>query len=210
MAPAREAAPGGGMRVILVTGGVRAGKSRYAERLARELGGDDVVYIATGIATDGEMAARIARHRAARPTAWATIEAPRAAGVALREAAAAVVLLDCLTFLVANAVTDAFEAGEDAARESALAEVAALLAAADARAGTLVVVTNEVGLGVVPATPLGRWFRDALGEANQRVAARAERVVLMVSGLEVVVKGAAGTWNGPGAASPPAEGGVEG
>ena len=202
-AHAREAAPGGGMRVILITGGARSGKSRYAQRLARELGGDDVAFVATGVRTDDEMAARIARHRAERPAAWTTIEAPRNAAAAVRDAPAGVVLLDCLSFLVANAVTAAFEAGEDAAREAALAEVAALLAAADARAGTLVVVTNEVGLGIVPATPLGRWFRDALGEANQRVAARAERVVLMVSGLEVVVKDAGGTRNRPATAIPP-------
>lgn len=187
--PVRDEDAHATMRVILVTGGARSGKSRYAQRLARELGGDDVAFIATGVRTDDEMAARIARHRADRPAAWTTIEAPRAAGNALRGARPAVVLLDCLSFLVANAVTAAFEAGEAAANEAAAAEVGALLDAADARAGTLVVVTNEVGLGIVPATPLGRWFRDALGTANQRVAARAERVVLMVSGVEVVVKG---------------------
>ncbi|HEX7051913.1 MAG TPA: bifunctional adenosylcobinamide kinase/adenosylcobinamide-phosphate guanylyltransferase [Longimicrobiales bacterium] len=183
------------MRLILVTGGVRSGKSRYAADLAARLGGDAVTFIATAAAGDTEMAERIARHRATRPAAWTTLEAERNAAAALRAAATDVVLLDCLTLLASNIFLTAAAADgapaehrEALARDAVEAEIRELLDATRERDGTLIIVTNEIGLGVVPATELGRWFRDAMGEANQRVAAAADEVVLLVSGLPLVLK----------------------
>jgi adenosyl cobinamide kinase/adenosyl cobinamide phosphate guanylyltransferase len=188
------------VRMTLVTGGARSGKSDYAERLARALGGDDVTFIATATADDDEMAARIACHRAARPAAWTTVESRRHAAAAVRAAATSVVLLDCLTLLASNALLDADRAAsntggpdgatEDAARAAVRVEAEALVRACAERDrdGTVIVVTNEVGLGIVPATRLGRLFRDALGEANRIVADAADRVVLMVSGIPLTVR----------------------
>jgi adenosylcobinamide kinase / adenosylcobinamide-phosphate guanylyltransferase len=199
------------VRMTLVTGGARSGKSDYAERLARDLGGDDVTFIATATADDAEMAQRIARHRAERPAGWRTVEARRDAAAAVRAATSRVVLLDCLTLLASNALLDAEAAAADApgtrgegtgasgdtghvlaadeaVRRAVRAEAAALVRAASERDFTLIVVTNEVGLGVVPATRLGRLFRDALGEANRIVAAAADQVILMVSGIPLEVR----------------------
>jgi adenosylcobinamide kinase/adenosylcobinamide-phosphate guanylyltransferase len=176
------------MGLILVTGGARSGKSGWAERRAAELGGA-VTYVATAEALDDEMARRIARHRAERPAAWPTVESPRDAGAAVRAAATPVVLVDCMTVLASNALLAAEAEGEEAAQSAVLAEADALLAAALAHSGTVIVVTNEVGMGVHPPTSLGRWYRDALGRANARLAAAADEVVLMVSGIPVWVKG---------------------
>ena len=176
------------MSLILVTGGVRAGKSAVAERLAREAGGDSVCYVATAEALDDEMAVRIAAHRATRPAGWATVEAPRGVAAALPPPGPArVVLIDCLTVLVSNILLAHPE----------LASVAdvwpGVEAEADgiigyARSTPTIVVTNEVGLGVVPPTKLGRVYRDLLGMANQRLAAAAEAVYLVVAGIPVEVK----------------------
>jgi adenosylcobinamide kinase / adenosylcobinamide-phosphate guanylyltransferase len=176
-------------RLILITGAARAGKSAYAERRAAELGGDEVTYIATAEALDDEMARRIAQHRADRPAAWTTVEAPRRAGEALHTAPTATVLVDCLTVLASNAMLAAEPDGEQVAEAAVLAEAEALLAAALGRDGTTLVVTNEVGWGVHPPTALGRWYRDALGRANLRVAAAADEVVLLVCGVPMHVKG---------------------
>lgn len=177
------------MDVILVTGGARSGKSVYAERVAAPLGGGAVTYLATAQPLDEEMARRIRRHRERRPTGWRTHEVRRGAGEAVAAAADAVVLLDCLALLTSHVLLAEEARGEEAAIDACLEEVDRLLAAAAARPGTLIVVTNEVGLGLVPSTPLGRWFRDALGLANQRVAAAARDVVLLVAGIPLAVKG---------------------
>lgn len=184
------------MRITLVTGGARSGKSHYAERRAVEMGGSEVTYVATATADDAEMSARIARHRASRPQTWRTVEVRQGVGASVREAPTAVVLVDCLTLLASNAFLGAISrdgeadaAAEDAGTRAVAAEVDDLLGVAAERDGVLLVVTNEIGLGVVPPTPLGRWFRDALGIANRRVAAAADEVVLMVSGIAVVIKG---------------------
>jgi adenosyl cobinamide kinase/adenosyl cobinamide phosphate guanylyltransferase len=177
------------MELILVTGGARSGKSRYAEAVASRLAGEAVTYIATAAGGDEEMARRIRMHRERRPAGWVTVEAQRDAGAAVAAAGTSVVLLDCLALLASNALLAAEPDGEAAAVSAVLAEADRLLQRAEERAGTLIVVTNEVGLGVVPASPLGRWFRDALGLANQRVAAAAATVVLTVAGIPMTVKG---------------------
>ena len=168
------------MKVVLVTGGVRSGKSHWAQERARELGGDDVTVVATAESGDAEMEARIAAHRASRPGRWTTVEAPVGAGSAIAAASTRVIVLECLTIVCANALAIGTERAE--------AELGAILDAAEDRDGSLIVVTNEVGLGVVPATPSGRAFRDVLGAANRRFAARAEEVVLMVAGIALQLK----------------------
>lgn len=184
-------------RMTLILGGARSGKSRRAEELASEVGGD-VLYVATAEAGDEEMRARIAEHRASRPDRWRTVEAPMevaAAIVSLGEAPD-VIILDCVTLLANNlfgpeAVDDpAARRGGEAALERELAE---LLAAFEGMDSHWIVVSNEVGLGLVPANPLGRVYRDALGRANQRLAAAASEVLLMVAGVPVVVKSEATT-----------------
>ena len=176
------------MRVLLITGGARSGKSEYARRRAHELGGDDVTVVATARAVDEEMKARIERHRAERPEGWETLEAPTAAGAAIRDATGGIVLLDCLTLSISNALLDAEPKSEREAMSAMSEHVDDLLRAIVNRDGTLVAVTNEVGLGVVPGSALGRWFRDGLGTANRRVAEIADTVVLMVSGIPTVIK----------------------
>ena len=175
-------------RIILVTGGARSGKSSWAEARAAEIGGDAVTYVATAQAFDDEMARRIARHRADRPQAWTTVEAPLEAAAAVANAATPTVLVDCLTVLASNALLAVEARGEDACLAAVQAQARALRDAALAREGTTIVVTNEVGMGVHPPTALGRWYRDALGRAHALVAASAEEVVLMVSGIPVRIK----------------------
>ena len=182
--------------VTLILGGARGGKSAYAERLAAA-SGKPVIYLATATAGDGEMAARIAVHRAARPPEWRTVEAAEdLAGALLAHATGGeVVLVDCLTFWVSNVLPRALGDTADEATPG-LAAVSGverdILAAADdlldrARqiGSELILVSNEVGLGIVPSFPLGRVYRDVLGRVNQAVARRADMVILMVAGLPV-------------------------
>jgi adenosylcobinamide kinase/adenosylcobinamide-phosphate guanylyltransferase len=182
------------MSLILITGGVRAGKSAFAEQLARQLGGEtDVCYLATAEAGDEEMRARIAAHRAARPAGWRTVEAPRDAAAHLSALGSPppvrAVLVDCLTLLASNVLLAHPEsAGEAEVWPALRAEVDGLVRFA-ASAVPTIVVTNEVGLGVVPAHRLGRLYRDLLGRANQRLAAAAEIVYLVVSGIPLKIKG---------------------
>lgn len=175
-------------RLLLVTGGARSGKSAWAERRASHEGGLDVTYVATAQALDDDMAARIARHRAERPAGWTTVEASRDAGTAVAAAVTRVVLVDCLTLLASNALLAHEAEGFEAAQEAVLREARALCDAATPREGLTIVVTNEVGMGVVPPSRLGRWYQDALGRANALVAAAADEVVLMVSGIPMRVK----------------------
>jgi adenosylcobinamide kinase / adenosylcobinamide-phosphate guanylyltransferase len=180
--------------MTLVLGGARSGKSSYAEAMAAERV-KDVLYVATAEAWDEEMRRRIDAHKAQRPAHWCTVEAPRHPGAAIRTALGdqggqpQVVLVDCLTLLANNVlITLPEDATEAAATAALLEEVDELLAAWDACGGEWIVVSNEVGLGIVPAYPLGRLYRDALGRANQRLAAVADRVVFMVAGIPMWVK----------------------
>ena len=167
--------------LTLVLGGARSGKSRHAEALV-EAACAAPCYIATAEPLDEEMRARIAAHRARRGRHWALREAPLALAAALDEEANPVraVLVDCLTLWLSNLMLA--EADIDA--EMALLEQT--LAAANA---PVVLVANEVGSGIVPDNPLGRRFRDLQGILNQRMAARADRVVLVVAGLPLAIKG---------------------
>ena len=176
--------------LTLILGGARSGKSAHAQKLARERGGDDVLFVATAQSLDDEMASRIEAHRRGRPAAWRTLEAPRHVGEAIALAQPAViVLVDCLTLLVSNAVLTLPEsAGAREAEDAALAEVEALLAAYRSGTASWIVISNEVGMGLVPPYPVGRAYRDALGRANQRLAAEADEVLFMVAGIPMKVK----------------------
>jgi adenosylcobinamide kinase/adenosylcobinamide-phosphate guanylyltransferase len=166
-------------KLTLVLGGARSGKSRYAESLIATLP-PPWTYVATAEAGDAEMAARIKSHRERRGPRWRTIEAPRELAKALSACGDAPVLVDCLTLWLSNLML------AEADIEAETAHLEGTLVAAN---GPLVLVANEVGSGIVPSYPLGRRFRDAQGVLNQRIAARAERVILMVAGLPLVLKG---------------------
>jgi adenosylcobinamide kinase/adenosylcobinamide-phosphate guanylyltransferase len=173
--------------ITLVLGGVRSGKSRYGQQLAERAG--RVAYVATAKACDQEMRQKILRHQQDRPSHWTTFEEPLEIGRILTEEAAAfdLFLVDCLTIHVANLLEVAdSEAGGMEQR------VQGLLKALAESPKSVILVSNEVGSGVVPAYPAGRRFRDALGELNQRVAAIADHVVLLVAGLPLALKGTLG------------------
>ncbi len=179
-------------KLTLILGGARSGKSALAQKMAAE-GGRTVLYVATATAGDEEMAARIAAHRAERPAHWRTLEAPLRVGAAIAAATAdagpELVLVDCLTLLANNVLGRLPETISASEAEAALAaEVDGLLAAYEAGSAVWIIVSNEVGLGLVPPYPLGRLYRDALGRANQRLAAAADEVLFMVAGLPLALK----------------------
>ena len=167
----------------LILGGARSGKSDRALSLAHQF--DQRVFIATAEAHDEEMAERIARHRIERGDDWVTVEAPRDLAGAIRDHAAseAVLLIDCLTLWLSNIML---------AEMNMEAETEALMLALGAAPGRVVMVSNEVGMGLVPETPLGRRFRDAQGRLNRRVAAMCDRVEFVAAGLPLVLKGDSG------------------
>ncbi|MCR4281604.1 MAG: bifunctional adenosylcobinamide kinase/adenosylcobinamide-phosphate guanylyltransferase [Bauldia sp.] len=165
---------------VLVIGGQRSGKSRYAEELVIA-GGLAPVYLATGSAGDGEMGERIAAHRACRGEAWRTVEEPLdLAGALARESGPGFhVMVDCLTLWLTNLMGAERDVDDETDRlVSALARVA----------GPVVLVSNEVGSGIIPANALARRYADALGILNQRVAAAVDRVVLVTAGLPLTLK----------------------
>jgi len=182
--------------ITLVLGGARSGKSRWAEQLARR-GRGQVVYVATAQPGDDEMAERIANHRASRPADWLTLEVPVNLPAAIREQATpgSIVLVDCVTLWVSNAVlartapyatADEVPPAEWRAIESALlAEAGDLIEHARANSLRLILVSNEVGLGLVPVYLLGRAYRDILGRVNSALAERADSVIMMIAGLPI-------------------------
>jgi len=165
----------------LILGGARSGKSALAVRLARS-SGLAVTVVATATAGDVEMAERIARHRAARPPEWRVVEEPMALAAALRAECAAdrLVIVDCLTLWLSNLLL---------AETPLESERAGLLDALPVLPGRVLLVANEVGLGIVPENALARRFRDEQGALNQAVAALSDRVTLVAAGLPVVLKG---------------------
>ena len=168
-------------RLSIVVGGAASGKSAYAEALVRGAGGSPV-YLATAEARDAEMTAKIAAHRAARGPGWRLVEAPLEPGAALAAARPGeVLLLDCATLWLSNHLLADNDLADAEAR---------LMTGLDACPAPVVIVTNEVGGGVVPDTALGRRFRAAQGGLNQRLAARAGLVVTVIAGLPLVLKGA--------------------
>jgi adenosylcobinamide kinase/adenosylcobinamide-phosphate guanylyltransferase len=175
-------APARGL-IMLVLGGQRSGKSRYAEGIVTH-SGRSPVYLATATPGDAEMAKRIGDHRVRRGDAWTTIEEPLELAKALASAGGKnrAVLVDCLTLWLSNLF---------AAERDIEAETERLLAVLAAASGPVVLVSNEVGAGIVPENALARRFADAQGILNQRVAAAADRVVLMAAGLPILVKPAA-------------------
>ncbi len=173
--------------LTFILGGARSGKSSHAQALAAQNGGS-VLYVATATAGDDEMKTRIDAHRAERPSGWRTLEAPlnvaEAIQKALAEAPADVILLDCMTLLATNVILQLPEtATEREASAALLAEVESLLACRAASNAHWIIVSNEVGLGLVPPYPLGRIYRDALGRANQKLAAAATETLFLVAGL---------------------------
>ena len=168
--------------MVFVTGGARSGKSAFAERYAARSAGP-VTYLATAQAFDEEMKDRIARHRSDRPPGWHTHEEPLEVPGALASASTAAVLLDCLSLWVSNLM---LEGRSDA---DILAQTDQLLEAARIRRGVTVLVTNEVGFGIVPDNALARRYRDVLGWVNQRCAAASNDAYLLVSGLPLTLKG---------------------
>jgi len=170
-------------RLTLILGGARSGKSRFALDCARSRK-SPVLFIATSEAGDADMADRIARHRAERPAHWETLEEPCALAAALQpRVTPAVVVVDCVTLWVTNLMLR-----PDAQWEPAVAELEAFLRWHDGRSGERILVSNEVGLGVVPENALARRFQEWLGFFNQRLAAAADEVYWMVAGLPVDVK----------------------
>ena len=156
--------------LILILGGARSGKSAQALRIAQERGDDSVLFVATAEAGDDEMRLRIAKHRAERPAHWRTLEAPRNVGLAVSQHARAhaTIIVDCITLLVSNLLVDRPDPYDEAVQEDVDREIAAILHAAREMpdGNRLILVSNEVGAGLAPLTPLGRAFRDLVGQSN--------------------------------------------
>ena len=192
---------------MLITGGGRAGKSDFAQRLALSFtGAGGVLFVATAEATDQEMEERIQRHRESRPHEWQTLEEPidlpeAISGALGGDGRVGVVVVDCINFWVSNQLLRDEGVGAEDAEKEILGSVGRLLDCFRAHDVTFILVTNEVGLGLVPTHPLGRQFRDALGRVNQAVAAAADRVYLVVSGLPIELKSLIAGLEGPGGVS---------
>ncbi|MFQ5586418.1 MAG: bifunctional adenosylcobinamide kinase/adenosylcobinamide-phosphate guanylyltransferase [Thermodesulfobacteriota bacterium] len=180
-------------RIILVTGGARSGKSTFALKMAESIPGERL-FIATAEALDEEMAGRIEEHKRGRGSHWATVEEPIAVpAVVGREKGYGVILLDCLTIWISNLLLQPsvrkVEGGTSEGVSTAAArEIDSFIGACKESNATVIVVSNEVGMGIVPETPLARQFRDMAGIANQQIAAAADEVYLLVSGIEMRIK----------------------
>jgi len=178
---------------ILLTGGVRSGKSDYAEKLAKEIG-NRVLFVATAVAFDEEMKKRIEAHKKSRPSSWSTLEATDDIGKQISKNAgdAEVVIIDCITVLTGNLLSRMIEAEGKTDNKSIFnnitEEIVKIIECMESSKASFVIVTNEVGMGIVPDNPMGRFYRDLLGKANQILASHADRVYLMVSGIPLKIK----------------------
>ena len=172
-------------KIVFILGGARSGKSDFAQRLAKQIGGNDVLYVATAEPRDDEMRQRIAMHQQSRPTDWELLEVPVGVGRAMSNAKRdyTAIVIDCLTLLVSNVMTaDEEEPVAASADDRVNQEMSELLAACRQLSGIVIVVSNEVGLGIVPNSALGRRYRDLLGRANQQVVEQADATYFMVAG----------------------------
>ncbi len=171
--------------LTLILGGARSGKSTFAQKLAEQRG-RDVLFVATAEALDDEMAHRIAAHKAERPSHWQTLETPLNVGksIAMSKGEFEVVLLDCMTLLASNVLLS-FKDSEmpERAPLALKIEVEGILTSFRQGKSSWIIVSNEVGLGLVPDNPLGRIYRDVLGTANQKIAECADEVLFMVAGI---------------------------
>jgi adenosylcobinamide kinase/adenosylcobinamide-phosphate guanylyltransferase len=177
-------------KITLILGGARSGKSSHAQTLA-EASGKSVTFLATAQALDEEMSTRIQKHRAERPAGWETLEVPCDIAAQVPQIQSDVVLVDCVTLLVSNVLMQFVK--EDLVDEAPFIqavkkETEDLLAAIQAQNQEWFIVSNELGLGLVPPYQMGRVYRDALGWANQRLARAADTVLFMVAGIPMVVK----------------------
>lgn len=177
-------------KITFILGGARSGKSHYAHELAKKIG-KSVLYVATARALDDEMERRVALHRASRPAEWDTLEAPCELMEALRGKTNHydAILLDCVTLLLSDAFCRLSEDAAEFEFETSADDVLVdLFAAIDSRPEPWILVSNEVGMGIVPETRLGRIFRDAQGRINQQLAAHADEVYFMTAGLAMKMK----------------------
>jgi adenosylcobinamide kinase/adenosylcobinamide-phosphate guanylyltransferase len=189
-------------KIILILGGARSGKSTYAEELATKIGGDAVLYVATSEIKDEEMRLRVENHQASRPQTWRTIEAPHrlAEKIAQGLQSEKVILLDCLTMYVSNTLLETAAPQADAfdppsadpfnpkIETRLMEELGNLVNHHQQSSAELIIVSNEVGLGLVPAYELGRAYRDMLGRANQFLASQADEVYFLVAGIPMKFK----------------------
>ena len=176
--------------VTLILGGARSGKSSHAQSLA-EATGKSVTFLATARALDEEMSRRIENHRAGRPADWTTLEIPCDLASHGQRIQSEVVILDCVTLLVSNLLMQFVKddlVDEPPFRLAVQKEIEGLIAAIDEQNQDWFIISNEVGLGLVPPYQMGRAYRDALGWANQQLARKADHVLLMVAGIPLGVK----------------------
>ncbi len=176
-------------RCILILGGVRSGKSSFAQKLAVGFG-RNVFFVATAEALDKEMSSRIEEHKRNRPRSWHTLEAPTAVGKEIREQIgnAEVVVIDCITMLISNLLVGNSQTRPAYEREQVIDEIEQLVECIDTLEATFIIVSNEVGMGLVPENRLGRLYRDELGKANQILAQHADEVYLMLAGIPIKLK----------------------
>lgn len=178
------------MKITLIIGGARSGKSRMAQQMAFEAGGK-VLFVATAEAGDDEMKERIEAHKRSRPSGWSTLEVTTRIGQQISEniGNANIVIIDCITLLVNN-IFEQQEGEIDADRleKAVTAEIEELLECIERPDARFIIVTNEVGLGLVPPDKASRLYRDLLGKANQMLAVRAEKVYLMTAGITLTIK----------------------
>jgi adenosylcobinamide kinase/adenosylcobinamide-phosphate guanylyltransferase len=181
-------------KIILVIGGARSGKSRFAQELGRELGGQ-VLFVATAAAGDEEMSQRIEEHQKERPANWRTLEAGSHLGRRIKQEIgdARLVIVDCIALLVSNIFSqhgdqDLERVEKSVLEKQVMAEIKELVECLKRTDASFIIVSNEIGLGLVPTSRVGRLYRDLLGKANQMLAQCADEVYLMVAGLPVKIK----------------------
>lgn len=174
-------------RLIFILGGARSGKSSYAQKLASEMS-DSVLFVATAEALDDEMKVRIEKHKKSRPETWHTLEASKRIAGRLKSTSfnAEVIIIDCLTLLVSNIMGSTVDYPE--AEKTMLKEIKGITDFIDTRKSTLIIVSNEVGLGIVPENKAARDYRDLLGIVNQLIVQKADDVFFMIAGMPQKIK----------------------